>query len=211
MADVDVVAFAHRPGLDLARGVADALRLPGPLALSRPDRARRPSRRACGQRLLPRPVRAGRGAHLGSRRRLPVHHAAGRDRVAADPAGPDPQPRLAGRGVLRAHLVPRLSAQRRRGQDHGPCALRPRQARTRTGRPGQPDTGRAVPGQPGLVFLPPRGRLAVAPVPGPVRATAGARVGHHRVPRGPSLRRAGAAGGDGAAGRPHAAAAQRLP
>jgi carbamoyltransferase len=34
MADVDVVAFAHRPGLDLARGVADALRRRAPKRLA---------------------------------------------------------------------------------------------------------------------------------------------------------------------------------
>jgi predicted NodU family carbamoyl transferase len=34
MADVEVVAFAHRPGLDLVRGMADALRRRAPRRLA---------------------------------------------------------------------------------------------------------------------------------------------------------------------------------
>jgi len=34
MADVEVVVFAHRPGLDLVRGMADALRRRAPRRLA---------------------------------------------------------------------------------------------------------------------------------------------------------------------------------
>jgi carbamoyltransferase len=128
---VDVVAFAHRPGLDLARGVADALarRAPKRLAvqayvdanLLRKEAAFRARWRYRGRithvghhdahaasAFYPSPFERAAVLTPGPRGRLPVHHPPGRRRIAAGPAGRGPQPPLPGRGLLGAHLVPGL-------------------------------------------------------------------------------------------------------
>ena len=145
---VDVVAFAHKPGTDFQIGGMDAIkRLAAETARGAGVRRSQPGRRNSSRS-------SGAGATRARSRTSAtiVAHAAsaffpsGFDEAAVltlDRGGDflsttmgrgrgqqahrrprGAQPRFPGRDLHRRHLVPRLPAELRRGQGHGPCALR---------------------------------------------------------------------------------------